>query len=52
MVDIGPALIGIRYLRDFTKWVGEMRHDAEVLGRVNEALAKVGDGPRWRAHED
>jgi hypothetical protein len=43
MVDIGPAIIGLRYLRDFTKWVSDLRHDAEVLTRINEALAKVGD---------
>lgn len=43
MVDIGPALLGLRYLRDFTKWVSGLRHDAEVLTRVNEALEKVGE---------
>jgi hypothetical protein len=43
MVDIQPALAGIGYLRDFVKYVGGLRHDAEVLGRLNEAAAKVGE---------
>jgi regulator of replication initiation timing len=43
MVDIGPALLGLKYLRDFTRWVGDMREDADVLTRTNEALRQVGE---------
>jgi hypothetical protein len=43
MVDLAPALLGLKYLRDFTKWVGDMRQDADVLSRTNEALRQVGE---------
>ena len=42
MSDIQTAVIGINYLREFVGWVTNLRKDAEVLGRVNEAMAKVG----------
>ena len=42
MVDLAPAIAGITCLRDFMKYVTGLHHDADVLGRVNEALAKVG----------
>lgn len=43
MVDIQAAIVGLKYIRDFTKWVGEMRQDAEILSRVNEAMRFAGD---------
>ena len=42
-MDIAPALTGLKYLRDFTKWVGDMRADAEVLSRTNDAMRAVGE---------
>jgi hypothetical protein len=43
MSDIQTAVVGINYLREFGKWVSGLRKDAEVLGRVNEAMVQVGE---------
>jgi hypothetical protein len=43
VVDIIPALTGLKYLRDFATWVGDLRKDADVLTRTNEAMARVGE---------
>jgi hypothetical protein len=43
MVEIQAAITGLKYLRDFTKWVGDMRQDAETLGKINEAMRFAGD---------
>lgn len=43
MVEIGAAIEGLRYLKDFSKWVQGLRADSEVLTRVNAALEKVGE---------
>ena len=33
MVEIQAAITGLKYLRDFTKWVGDMRQDADQLSK-------------------
>jgi hypothetical protein len=42
-VDIAAAFTGIKYIRDFTKWVSDMKQDAEVLSRANEAMRAAGE---------
>lgn len=41
--DIAAAFTALKYIRDFTKWVLDMRQDAEVLSRVNEAMRATGE---------
>lgn len=43
MADIAGAFTGLKYIRDFTKWVSDMKQDAEVLSRVNEAMRAAGE---------
>lgn len=43
MIEMATAIDGLKYLRDFSKWVRDLRADSDVLTRVNSALEKVGE---------